>query len=402
MTRKILIVGGGFAGIWGALGAARLLDKEGHADGSVEIALVSPEPLLAMRPRLHESEPAGMTTPLLPLLEAAGVRYIQGAVERIGQRDHCVEVAADGWRRTLSYDRLLLTSGSKMHRPDVPGLRLHAFSVDQHDEAVALDCHLKRLASQPDTPARNTVVIVGGGFTGIEVACELPARLREALGERAAFNIVLVERSPEIGPDLGPGPRPVIEEALDKMGVTRVLGCAVVAVDAGGVRTADGRRIESATVIWTGGMRASALTEQVAGERDEFGRLHVEDDLRVKGVPRVFAAGDVARAAVDDEGRHALMSCQHALDMGRYAGHNIAADLLGLPTLTYRQRYYVTCLDLGGWGAVYTEGWDRQVKMAGADAKALKVKINTLWIYPPAADRAALFAAADPVRSVAA
>jgi NADH dehydrogenase len=58
MTERILIVGSGFAGVWGALGAARVLDQQGRADGTVEIALISPEPLLAIRPRLHESEPA--------------------------------------------------------------------------------------------------------------------------------------------------------------------------------------------------------------------------------------------------------------------------------------------------------------------------------------------------------
>lgn len=88
--------------------------------------------------------------------------------------------------------------------------------------------------------------------------------------------------------------------------------------------------------------------------------------------------------------------------MGRYAGHNVAADLLGLPTLEHRQPYYATCLDLGGAGAVYTEGWDRQVKLTGSEGKALKVKINTEWIYPPAAERALPFAAAAPTRSVAA
>jgi NADH:ubiquinone reductase (H+-translocating) len=64
--------------------------------------------------------------------------------------------------------------------------------------------------------------------------------------------------------------------------------------------------------------------------------------------------------------------------------------------MPYRQVQYATCLDLGGWGAVYTEGCEREVKMAGADAKALKRMINTQVIYPPPADRSALFAAADP------
>ena len=114
------------------------------------------------------------------------------------------------------------------------------------------------------------------------------------------------------------------------------------------------------------------------------------------GVPDVFATGDVALALTDDLDHHALMSCQHALTMGRYAGHNVAADLLGRATIPYRQPFYATCLDLGGWGAVYSEGWDRSVKLVGAEAKALKRMINTSVIYPPPPDRAAALAAADP------
>lgn len=90
------------------------------------------------------------------------------------------------------------------------------------------------------------------------------------------------------------------------------------------------------------------------------------------------------------------MSCQHALSLGRVAGHNAAAELVGLPLHPYSQPKYVTCLDLGAWGALYTEGWDRQVRLTGAEGKALKRQINTEWIYPPKADRAAVFAVANP------
>ncbi len=88
------------------------------------------------------------------------------------------------------------------------------------------------------------------------------------------------------------------------------------------------------------------------------------------------------------------MSCQHALTMGRFAGYNTARDLLGLPLRAYRQPRYVTCLDLGSWGAVFTTGWDRQVEMTRGEAKRLKIKINTQRIYPPTGDRAAILAAA--------
>lgn len=172
-------------------------------------------------------------------------------------------------------------------------------------------------------------------------------------------------------------------------------------VDAQGVTLADGRRIDASTVIWTVGFRANPLTEQVPGERNGQGRLQVDANLKVIGQEHIYAAGDVAYAATDELGNYSLMSCQHAIALGRHAGNNVAADLLGVAPLAYRQPKYVTCLDLGAWGAVFTEGWDRQLKLLKAEAKALKAQINTVWIYPPAADRSAALAAADPLIPVA-
>jgi NADH dehydrogenase len=146
-------------------------------------------------------------------------------------------------------------------------------------------------------------------------------------------------------------------------------------------------------------MRASSLTAQVSSRLDPLGRVEVEPDLRVAEAPGVFVAGDVARALTDDNGRYALMSCQHAIVMGQFGGHNVAADLLGIPTLPYRQPFYATCLDLGEWGAVYSEGWDRQIKLTHAEGKARKQVINTQWIYPPAPNRAEALAAGNPQAS---
>ncbi len=110
----------------------------------------------------------------------------------------------------------------------------------------------------------------------------------------------------------------------------------------------------------------------------------------------MFAAGDVAAAKMDDE-HLSVMSCQHGRPMGRYAGYNVISDLLGAPMLSLRIPWYVTVLDLGPAGAVYTEGWDRRVVSSGATAKATKQVINGERIYPPlTGDRAALLAAAAP------
>jgi NADH dehydrogenase len=163
----------------------------------------------------------------------------------------------------------------------------------------------------------------------------------------------------------------------------------------------DGQRIDAGTVIWTVGFRASGLTEQLGAPRDVSGRLQVDGFLKVAGLQDVFAAGDTARAATDELGNFSVMSCQHAIPLGRYAGNNAAAELIGVAPRVYSQPKYVTCLDLGAWGAVYTEGWDRVQKLVGAEAKTLKTQINSQWIYPPAADRAVALAAADPSIPVA-
>jgi NADH dehydrogenase len=396
---RIVIIGAGFAGMYAALSAARLRDIQGVSPEELEIALVSPEPTLVVRPRLYESKPETLTAPLLDVLKAIDVVYVQGSAETIDTKSRTVEiVATKGARKTLSYDRLVVATGSRLFRPNVPGLAEHGFSVDQLDDAIALDRHLHSLADRPALNGRDTVVVAGGGFTGIEAATEIPARLRAILGKGAKPRVIIVDRNSAIAPAMGAGPRPIIEDALRKVGVETRLGVGVAALDKSGVTLSDGERIESETLIWAGGIRAAPLTAQVPAERDNFGRLLVDRDLRVPSVPGVFATGDAARAACDDLGNYALMSCQHATRMGAFAGNNAAAELLGVQTKPYHQKAYVTCLDLGEAGAVFTRGWDRKVEMVGDVAKKTKQEINTVWIYPPPAERAAALASADPER----
>ncbi|WP_426160760.1 NAD(P)/FAD-dependent oxidoreductase [Pseudomonas sp. DWR1-3-2b2] len=399
MKQHILIIGAGFGGVWSALSAARLLDK--HDRNDVQISLLAPQPELRIRPRFYEPDVHTMMAPLGPLFDAVNVKFIEGAADSIDENGKQVTYRnAAGTSTTLQYDRLVLAAGSRLNRPQMPGIE-HVFDVDQIEDATRLEAHIKALKNLPDSAARNTVVVAGGGFTGIETATEMPARLREALGDKADIRVVVVDRGPQIAASMGDGIRPSIIEASTELGLDWVLNTSVASVDAGGVTLANGQRIESRTVIWTIGFRANPLTEQVSGTRDPQGRLHVDGNLKVKGQADVFAAGDVAYAATDDLGNFAGMSCQHAIALGRYAGNNVAADLIGVVPMTYSQPKYVTCLDLGAWGAVFTEGWDRQLKLVGQEAKDLKHQINTVWIYPPAADRTVALAAADPLIPVA-
>jgi NADH dehydrogenase len=127
----------------------------------------------------------------------------------------------------------------------------------------------------------------------------------------------------------------------------------------------------------------------------------VDRSLRAPATTNVFAAGDMASAATDDAGHRTLMSCQHALLLGRCAGHNAAALVLGVDPIPYSQVRYGTGLDLGPWGAVQTTGWERRILSFGAEGKVRKRFVNGELIYPPKPDRATAFAAADPAPSIA-
>jgi NADH dehydrogenase len=396
---RLVIIGAGFAGMYAALSSARLRDVQGVSPTKLEIVLVAPKPTLVVRPRLYEPHPETLTAPLQDLLTAIEVEYVQGLVDAIDTKTCAVQVVtADGGSKILSYDRLVIASGSRLFRPNIPGLSEFGFSVDQFDDAVALDRHLHDLVNRPATNGRDTVVVAGGGFTGIEAATEIPARLRKILGENAKLRVVIVDRNEAIAPDMGAGPRPIIVEALGKLGVETRLGTGVTSLDKSGVTLSSGEHIQAETVIWAAGMRAAPLTQKIPAERDNLGRLLVDRNLRVSGISNVFATGDAARAHCDDDGNYALMSCQHATRMGAFAGYNAAAELLGLPTKPYHQKAYVTCLDLGEAGALFTRGWDRKVEMVGDVAKKTKQEINTVWIYPPKAERAVALASADPER----
>jgi NADH dehydrogenase len=400
MKQHILVIGAGFGGMWTAVSATRLFNI--HDRNDVEVTVLAPQAELRVRPRFYEPNAHQLAAPIGDLLDAVGVKFVKGTADSIDVAQKRVGyIDASGAKQVCSYDKLVLATGSRLAIPPTSGVVEHAFDVDQIEQAVRLENHLKSLASLPDSKSRNTVVVAGGGFTGIETATEMTARLRTILGEQADIDVIIVDRGDRIGGSMGEEIAKSIEEASIETGVKWHLKASVESVDANGVNLSDGQRIEVQTVVWTTGVRASSLTEQIPAERDHLGRLHVDSHLKVIGQDDIFATGDVAYAASDDIGNHALMTCQHAIMLGRYAGNNVAAQILGVDALPYSQPKYVTCLDLGAWGAVYTEGWDRQVKLVRQEGKNLKTQINTVWIYPPAANREAAWAAADPLIPIA-
>lgn len=363
----VVIIGGGFAGVWSAAGAALA-----RGDADLRITLIAPYEHLVLRPRLYEPEPDLAKVELRRILEPIGVEHLRASVSTI-DTDRRV-VVADG--QEIGYDRLVLAAGSKLVQPqDLPGAE-RLFDIDTLDGARRLTDHLRDRKGY-------SAVVVGAGFVGLEAATELAARGR----------VLLVDQSEVVADQLGPGPREEIEAALDELGVERRLGTTVTEVGDGYAVLSDGTKVDADAVVWSVGIRASELTRQISDELDHLGRVPVDQQLRA--LPEVFVAGDTAAAAFDAE--HTVMqACQHAVPLGKVAGYNAAADLLRVPLRDFTPGPYVTCLDLGGAGAVFTRGWDRKVMAAGADGADIKKRINH-HIHPPVDDAPKILAAADRV-----
>jgi NADH:ubiquinone reductase (H+-translocating) len=226
-------------------------------------------------------------------------------------------------------------------------------------------------------------VVAGAGFVGLEAATALAARGR----------VVMVDVADVVGHQLGPGPRAEIEAALQRLDIECRLETSVAKVGDGYAVLSDGTTVTADAVVWCVGMQASQLTRQVSDDLDDLGRIRVDAHLRA--LPDVFVAGDTAAAAFDAE--HIVMqACQHASPLGKVAGYNAVADLLGLPLRDFTPGPYVTCLDLGGAGGLFTRGWERRVMATGDEGAQVKRRINE-HIRPPLDDAEAILAAADRV-----
>ncbi|MDP7548326.1 MAG: FAD-dependent oxidoreductase, partial [Alphaproteobacteria bacterium] len=320
---ELLIIGGGYAGLWAAIAVARRAQDAGAA---LNIRLLSKDAYLTHRPRLYECKPQDMRTPLEAVLEPIGVSLEVAEVTAIDPAQRRVQAQMpDGGARDYHYDSLILAAGSVLRPPPIEVIDAHAHNIDDHAGAMELDRHLGKImtiagpekAAGPDTDTdtdADTVVIIGAGFTGIELAAEMRTRLAEHGGaDRAASaQVILLDAAATVSEELGPGPRPHILAALQATGVEVRLNTEVRRIEGDCITLADGSEISAATVIVTAGVRASELAGNLGVATDASGRLPVDANLRVRNVQNIFAAGDVAHA-LTDASHVALMSCQHAM-----------------------------------------------------------------------------------------
>lgn len=361
---RILVVGGGFAG----LECARRLERK-LTPAEAEIALVAPFSYQLYLPLLPHVA-AGVVTPQSVAVSLRRVlrrtRIIPGGSIGIDtEAKACVVRLINDEIAVERYDYLVVAPGSITRTFDIPGLTDYARGVKTLAEAAYIRDHvisqLDLAAASHDERERESrlqFVVVGGGYAGTETAACLQ-RLCCAATERyprldpKQIKWHLIDIAPRLMPELGERLGERALEILRHRGVDVSLGVSLAEVGPESVKFTDGRVLPCRTVIWTAGVVASPLIGTLGAETTK-GRVVVDADLAVPGLDCVFALGDAA--AVPDlakgEGAVCPPTAQHAMRQGKVVADNVVAKLRGQPARPYYHKDLGLVVDLGGWDAV--------------------------------------------------
>jgi NADH:ubiquinone reductase (H+-translocating) len=345
---KIIIAGGGFAG----LSAAMYLDKTLARRGEAEVTLVSRENFILFTPMLHEVAagdlyPGDIVNPLRRILRH--VKLVEAEVQAIdlsARRVHCVGGVAR-LEIELEYDHLLLTLGSETNFFDLPGVSEWAVTMKSMSDAALLRNRMVALLEEAslhsDRAARQrllTFVTAGGGFAGAETTGAINDFVREAVRyypelDEELIRVVVIHPGDFLLPELGEELGSYAERKLRERKVDVIKGIRVASYDGSLVRLTNGDSIPASTLIWTAGVKPSPVIATLPCQK-EHGRLLVSEYLAVTGVPGLWAAGDCAAVPVLNTEKFHPPTAQHGLREGLVAAKNIAAVVLDRPLKSFR------------------------------------------------------------------
>jgi NADH dehydrogenase len=355
----ILIVGGGYVGMYTALRLQRKLARRAR------ITVVDPQNYMTYQPFLPETaagslEPRHVVVPLRKVLRRC--RILTGMVTGIDHSRHVATVLpVEGPEIEVAYDIIVVAPGSVVRTLPIPGLAEQGIGFKTVGEAIFLRNHvLSRLdyaASVPDEAARRralTFVFIGGGYAGIEAFAELEDMARYAT--RYYDNVspddmrwVLVEATGRILPEVSVPMGDYTVKQLLKRNMDVRLNTRVESMVGGHVVLSDGEEFDAETIAWTAGVKPSPLLARTDLPLDQRGRVKCTAELQVEGTPDAWAAGD--SASVPDltgpPGATTSPSAQHAVRQAKRLAANIIASINRRKLVPYRHKYVGSVASLG-------------------------------------------------------
>jgi len=346
-AKRICILGGGFGGLYTAL---RLNSLPWSPLEPVEIVLIDQRDRFLFAPLLYELVTGELATweiapPYAELLAGTQIRFFQTSIAAVDQAAKQVRL---GTGETLTYDRLVLALGGETPMDFVPGAADHALPFRSVEDAHRLQDRLRELETSDAEKIR--VAVVGGGYSGVELACKVADRL----GDRG--RVRLVERSDDILQTSAEFNRQAARDALSERGVWLDLETTVDQITADTLTLtyhdqADELPVD--IVLWTVGTRVAPLLDTMDLPRSDRHQISVEPTLQVVGHPEIYALGDLADCK-DASGQQVPNTAQAALQQADYAGWNLWASLSDRPPLPFRYQHLGEMMTLGVENATLT------------------------------------------------
>ncbi|HEY8314257.1 MAG TPA: NAD(P)/FAD-dependent oxidoreductase [Candidatus Baltobacteraceae bacterium] len=370
MAARIVILGGGFA----AIATTQRLERLLRAD-EAEIVLISRENFSLFTPMLPEVSSGALdvrhiVTPVRSQLKRA--RFVLAEVDAFDARARSVTYThtLTGMTESIRYDHLIVALGSSTSTFGLPGIAERAFALKTLEDAGILRNRFMWLLELADS-ARDeaerrrllTLVVVGGGFTGVETAGEMVELFRSVERfyphvEREDIRIALIEGGPALLPGLPARMGSYSANALARRGVEIVLGDNVKAADEDGLELQSGRRIETRTIVWSAGVRPSPIVAAADLPHGKSGAIVVDAQMRVNGFEDLWAIGDCA-AISDGKGGSYPQTAQHAIREGPVLAHNVVAAIRGQAGKPFRYDSLGMMASLGARKAVAQLPGDR-------------------------------------------
>lgn len=360
--KRIIIIGGGFGGVKCSATLSRELERD-----QAEIVLFDRQNHLVFSPLLAEVvgssiNPLDVVVPLRQLLPRVFCRTEE--IQTVDLANNQVEYhGEDGQRARMPYDHLVIACGCVTNLNVVPGMADHAFPLKTVADASNLRSQLMAQMEQAEIssdPARQrwhlTVLVVGGGYSGVEAAGEINDLLRDSARyfhhwKTPDSKVVLIHSRDQILPEISPGLREFARKKMEQAGVQMVLNARVTSATPEGVALQDGTFLKGGTIVCTiGGSPAPVIAGLTAPK--EKGRLATEPDLRIKGATNVWAIGDCASIINSLNGEVSPTTGQFAERQGHQCAQNIVHVLRGQPTRPFRFKLLGELCSIGGQSAV--------------------------------------------------
>lgn len=383
-TKKIVILGGGYAGVE----AAKVLNKKFKKDNNVEITLINSNPYHTLLTELHEiaghrTEKESVMVDLYSVFKATKVNVVRDTIASIDYKEQVLTSETGSYK----YDYLVLGCGAEPAFFGVEGVQENAFTIWSLKDALKIKAHVESIfekaQGEKDVMKRKellTIIVAGAGFTGVEVVGELFDQ-KKILCQKYDINenevtIYNVEAMPNILPMLKPKLQNKATNYMKKKKVQVLTNAAIVKATADGIVLKDGREIKSKTLIWTCGVQGNSFVPGTGIKQGPRNRIQVNEFMQSMEYTNVYAIGDNAYYEVN--GKPFPQVVEAALQTGECAAANIHADI----TKTEKHKFE---LNIHGFmvsiGSRYCVAELMGVQMSGFIAMAMKHMVNLHYLW---------------------